>query len=118
MSCFLASSQVPPFACYGEGHPLVTDRQPRSRIVAPASGEFSALGEFLVLGLGLGVEVGAGVGVAVGVEVAVAVAVGGRSRSRRGGRSSRCRRCRRWRWRWSAHLLQVPGSQQSWAILS
>jgi len=48
---FLASSQVPPFACYGEaGHPLVTDRQPRFRIVAPASGEFSALGEFLVLG--------------------------------------------------------------------
>ena len=41
---FLASSQVPPFACYGEGHPLVTDRQPRFRIVAPASGEFSVLG--------------------------------------------------------------------------
>jgi hypothetical protein len=48
---FLASSQVPPFACYGvAGHPLVTDRQSRFRIVAPALGEFSALAAFSVLG--------------------------------------------------------------------
>src|SRR4051812_26461295 len=42
--------RIPPaLACYGEaGHPLVTDSP--LTIVAPVLGEFSALGEFLVLG--------------------------------------------------------------------
>ena len=43
---------IPPaFACYGEaGHPPVTDSSITFTIVAAALGEFSVLGEFLVLG--------------------------------------------------------------------
>jgi hypothetical protein len=49
MSC-LAHFKLPGFACYGEtAHPLVTDHQSPFRVVAAALGEFSVLGQFLVL---------------------------------------------------------------------